>query len=165
MNDLPNLERLVNQYNHSLTVWTCLMLGSTFLVAVGLVAEYWEPFSEFIEELRWPMAVFRWEKFREIIGGILITVGVAGEFGFTVKVFFLENHLEETNRQIRDILTAELGTAEDHIRAIGELATTAKSDASTALADAKSAGTSAGKALVKAQFASDAAAEAQGEIG
>jgi hypothetical protein len=137
--DIPALEAAVRSLEHSIGVFTWCLLGSTFVVSLGLILEYWHPVSEFIDELKWPMSVFRWPKFMEIAGGILVTIGVLGEFGFTLEVFVLEGRLEQANHAIRDTLTARLGEA-------GQMAKTAVSDASTALSQAKDA-------LIKAEAA------------
>lgn len=77
--DIPALEAAVRSLEHSIGVFTWCLLGSTFFVSLGLILEYWHPVSEFIDELKWPMSVFRWPKFMEIAGGILVTIGVLGE--------------------------------------------------------------------------------------
>jgi len=82
-------------------------LAATCLVAIGLVLEYWHPISEFIAEIRRPMTVFRWEKFMEISGAILITVGVLGEFFFAYKASRVETKLRDNNHQIEVLLTAK----------------------------------------------------------
>src|ERR1039458_5816573 len=137
--DIPALEAAVRSLEHSIGVFTWCLLGSTFVVSLGLILEYWHPVSEFIDELKWPMSVFRWPKFMEIAGGILVTIGVLGEFGFTLEVFVLEGRLEQANHTIRDTLTAKLGEAD-------QMAKTAVSDSSTALRQAKDSLSKAGAA-------------------
>jgi hypothetical protein len=152
--DIPTLEAAVRTLEHSIGVFTWCLLGSTFVVSLGLILEYWHPVSEFIEELRWPMSIFRWPKFMEIAGGILVTIGVLGEFGFTLEVFVLEGRLEQANHAIRDTLTAKLGEAD-------QMAKTALSDSSTALSQATDALTKAGKAQESLGKAEDEANRAQ----
>jgi hypothetical protein len=137
--DIPALEAAVRSLEHSIGVFTWCLLGSTFVVSLGLILEYWHPVSEFIDELKWPMSVVRWPKFMEIAGGILVTIGVLGEFGFTLEVFVLEGRLEQANHVIRDTLTAKLGEAD-------KMAKTAVSDASSALSQGKDALSKAGAA-------------------
>jgi hypothetical protein len=137
--DIPALEAAVRGLEHSIGVFTWCLLGSTFVVSLGLILEYWHPVSEFIDELKWPMSVFRWPTFMEIAGGILVTIGVLGEFGFTLEVFVLEGRLEQANHAIRDTLTAKLGEAD-------KMAKTAVSDSSIAFSQAKDALSKAGKA-------------------
>ncbi len=154
------MEAAVRSLEHSIGVFTWCLLGSTFVVSLGLILEYWHPVSEFIDELKWPMSVFRWPKFMEIAGGILVTIGVLGEFGFTLEVFVLEGRLEQANHTIRDTLTAKLGEAD-------QMAKTAVSDSSTALRQAKdslskagAAEASLGKAETEAKNAQTASASA-----
>jgi hypothetical protein len=152
--DIPALEDAVRSLEHSIGVFTWCLLGSTFVVSLGLILEYWHPVSEFINELKWPMSIFRWPKFMEIAGGILVTIGVLGEFGFTLEVFVLEGRLEQANHAIRDTLTAKLGEAD-------QKAKTAISDSSTALSQAKDALTKARKAADSLGKAEDEANKAQ----
>jgi hypothetical protein len=61
-------------------LWGWFILVSTFIVALGLVIEYWEPVREFIGECPRPAVAFPWYRFMGLVGGLLITVGVFGEF-------------------------------------------------------------------------------------
>jgi hypothetical protein len=71
---------------------------------LGLVIEYWEPVHEFIEEWRRPAAAFPWRKVWGLAGGILVTVGVAGELGFTYKAYRVETNLRANSHQIELLL-------------------------------------------------------------
>jgi hypothetical protein len=158
--DIPALEATVRNLEHSMGVFTWWLLGSTFFVALGLVLEYWHPVSEFIDELKWPMSTFRWPKFMEIVGGILVTIGVLGEFGFTLEVFVLEGRLEKANHDIRDALTARLGEADTKAKEAVTDSSTAIAQAKDALSKAGAAEASLGKAETESKEAQSAASNA-----
>jgi hypothetical protein len=82
------------------------ILASTFFVVLGLVIEYWEPVAEFIDEWGRPAAAFPWRRFVELSGGILVTIGVAGELGFTYRASRTETKLRENNHKIEESLNA-----------------------------------------------------------
>lgn len=73
-------------------------------MAIGLVVEYWEPVREFIEEWRRPAAVFPWHKFMGMAGGILVTIGVFGEFWGAYRASRVETKLRDNNHQIETLL-------------------------------------------------------------
>jgi hypothetical protein len=109
--DPSGLESTSRRLESSLDHWGWWILGSTFVVVLGLVIEYWEPITEFIDEWRRPAAAFPWKKFVELTGGILVTIGVAGELGFTYKASRTETKLRENNHQIEESLNASTQTA------------------------------------------------------
>ena len=88
-----------------------MMLVATSFVVAGLVLEYWHEIKEFWEHVRWPMAAFPWDKFRAIFGGILVTLGVAGELAFTYVASRRESQLRDNNHRIEALLTKEAGDA------------------------------------------------------
>jgi hypothetical protein len=102
--DPSALESVSRTLESSLDCWGLLIWVSTGAVALGLVIEYWEPISEFIEEWRRPAATFPWRKFWGLTGGILVTVGVVGEFAFTYKASRVETKLRANNHQIEILL-------------------------------------------------------------
>jgi len=88
-----------------------IALAATLLVVVGLVLEYWHEIKEFWEHVRWPMAAFPWGKLVAISGGILVTLGVAGELFFTYQASRVETKLRENNHRIEVLLNKEAGDA------------------------------------------------------
>lgn len=102
--DPSALESVSRSLESSLDCWGWLILASTAVVVLGLVIEYWEPVHEFIEEWRRPAAAFPWRRFWGLAGGILVTVGVAGELGFTYKASRVETNLRANNHQIEILL-------------------------------------------------------------
>jgi len=109
--DPSALESVSRTLESSLDCWGWSILGATFVVVIGLVIEYWEPVGDFIGELRRPAATFPWRKFWGLTGGILVTVGVAGELGFTYKASRVETKLRENNHKIEESLNASTESA------------------------------------------------------
>ena len=109
--DPSALESVSRSFESSLDWWGAFILVSTAVVAIGLVIEYWEPIREFIEEWRRPAAAFPWRKFMGLTGGILVTVGVVGEFWGTYKAFRIETKLRDNNHQIEGLLNKEADEA------------------------------------------------------
>ncbi|MHB8413731.1 MAG: hypothetical protein ACYDDI_17580 [Candidatus Acidiferrales bacterium] len=64
-----------------------------------------------------------------LAGGILITVGVAGEFWFTYEASRVETKLRENNRQIEQLLNKEAGDAKTSAEGAALAASRAKSSA------------------------------------
>jgi hypothetical protein len=73
-------------------------------VVIGLIAEYRHEVAEFWEEVRRPAAVFPWQKFWAIAGGVLVTVGVAGELIVGIKASRKEGDLRTINHQSENLL-------------------------------------------------------------
>jgi hypothetical protein len=140
------LESVSRSLESSLDHWGWLILASTAIVVLGLVVEYWEPIAEFIDEWRRPAAAFPWRKFIELAGGILVTVGVAGELGFTYKASRTETKLRDNNHRIEESLNI---SAESAARA-----------ADRAKQSAEKANTVAGEALGKSEGATNTASAA-----
>ena len=103
--DLSALESTSRALERSLDFWGILLLCSTAIVVVGLFLEYWEPVCNFFGEWHRPAAVFPSGKFWELFGGLLVTVGVAGELGFTYQASSVETRLRDNNQQIVALLT------------------------------------------------------------
>jgi hypothetical protein len=98
------LESISRSLESSLDWWGVFILVSTAIVAIGLVVEYWEPVREFIEECRRPAASFPWYKFMGLAGGILVTLGVFGEFWGAYKASRVETNLRGNNHRIEIFL-------------------------------------------------------------
>jgi hypothetical protein len=137
------LESVSRSLESSLDWWGVFLLVFTFIVAIGLVIEYWEPVREFIEECRRPAAAFPWYKLTGLTGGILITVGVFGEFWGAYKASRVETKLRENNHKIEESLNI---SAESAAKAAGR----AKASADVALHKSEAANEEAGKAQGKA---------------
>ena len=105
------LESVSRSFESSLDWWGWFILASTAIVAIGLVVEYWEPVREFIDECRRPAAAFPWYKFMGLAGGILVTVGVFGEFWGAYKASRVETKLRENNHKIEESLNLSAETA------------------------------------------------------
>ena len=109
--DLSVLESTSRALEKSLDFWGWLLLLSTFFVVFGLILEYWNELEEISTLIRWPMAQFPLEKFRGLLGGIIVTVGVGGELIFTYMASRVETKLRENSHQIEATLTKEAGDA------------------------------------------------------
>jgi hypothetical protein len=114
---LSALESISKALEKSLDFWGLLLLLSTAVVVLGLTVEYWHDVKEFWAVVRWPMASFPWFKFKTLAGGILVTLGVAGEFFFTYEASRVETDLRNNNHKIEALLTKE---ADEAAKAGGE---------------------------------------------
>jgi len=110
--DLSALESDSRRLEHLLDIVGGLLLLSTMAVVIGLVVEYWDPIHEFIEELRRPAATFPWRRIKELAGGILVTLGVAGELGFTYWASRIETSLRDDTTEIVGRLNDKAAEAE-----------------------------------------------------
>ena len=80
----------------------------TALVAIGLVVEYREPFLEFIK-------THDWKYIRDAIGGIMVTVGVAGELLIGFVASFKDGRLRDANTALQARLTELLTASNERI--------------------------------------------------
>lgn len=106
------LERVSKSLESSLDFWGAMLLAATLLVVIGLVFEYWHEVRDFWERVQWPMSAFPWDRLLTISGGILVTLGVAGELLFTYMASRVETKLRDSNHQIEGLLSAEASNAE-----------------------------------------------------
>src|ERR1035441_9373873 len=102
--DPSALETVSRSLESSLDLLGVMLLAATCLVVIGLVLEYWHEIKDFWVYWRWPMAAFPWNKFAAISGGILVTLGVAGELAFTYIASRKESQLRENNHRIEELL-------------------------------------------------------------
>src|ERR1700689_5801593 len=109
--DLSALEGISRALERSLDFWGLMLLLATAVVVIGLVVEYWHDVQEFWMRLTWPMAAFPWDKFTALAGGILVTIGVAGELLVTYKASSAETRLRENSHKIEGLLTQQAGSA------------------------------------------------------
>jgi hypothetical protein len=183
--DLSELERISKALEKSLDFWGLLLLAATAFVVIGLVVEYWHDVKEFWIIVHWPMAAFPWDKFKTLIGGILVTIGVAGELFVTYRASRVETDLRNNSHKIEALLRQQAGDAaasakiaHDEADAVKGIADAAKKDAEDALAkgqaalrslaqaesDAAKAQTAAANALETASKAKKVADEARQEV-
>ena len=106
--ELAKISRALETSLDRLEVWLAVF---TALVVVGLALEYRHEIKEFWEHVRWPMAIFPWDRFMAISGGILVTIGVAGELGVQFKASRVESDLRINNHKIESLLTGETSDA------------------------------------------------------
>ncbi len=83
--DPSALESVSKSLESRLDFWGVLLLVATCLVVAGLILEYWHEVADFFSEVQRPAAAFPWARAREMLGAILVTVGVAGELLFTFE--------------------------------------------------------------------------------
>jgi hypothetical protein len=126
--DLSVLQRDVNNLEASLDSLEVCLLVATGLVVLGLILEYWHEIPEAINELR---KAWSWKPICIIAGGILITLGVAGE----LYVQFIASGRETALRKANDAVFAGLNTE----------AAKARKDAGAAIERASSADERASK--------------------
>jgi hypothetical protein len=82
-----------------LTFWTAL-------VVVGLAVEYWHELRDLLR-----IRPFDWKKLQVLIGGILITVGVAGELFVQFRAQRIETDLRTTSHKVEGLLNQEAEAA------------------------------------------------------
>jgi hypothetical protein len=103
--DLSALQAVAKTLERSLDSLGFWLFAFTALVVVGLIVEYRYEVAEFWEEVRRPAAMFPWHKFWAIAGGIMVTVGVAGELIVGIKSSRKEGALRTINHGIEALLT------------------------------------------------------------
>jgi len=106
--DLPTLERSISNLETSLDSLEFWLTFATGLVVLGLVLEYWHEIPESIAALK---QSWSWKPLCVIAGGILITLGVAGELGVQYKASIVENKLRSESHAIEALLNKEAGEA------------------------------------------------------
>jgi hypothetical protein len=108
--DLPTLQRTIDSLEKSLTSLEFWLLAATALVVLGLVLEYWHEIPESIIELK---RAWAWKPLLVIIGGVLITVGVAGELAVQFFASQKETNLRKANDAVFSILNTKAAEASD----------------------------------------------------
>jgi murein DD-endopeptidase MepM/ murein hydrolase activator NlpD len=161
--DLSALESAIDALEKSLDSLEFWLTFWTALVVIGLVVEYWHDVADLITT-----KPFDWKKFQTIIGGILITAGVAGELSIQFKAASVEGKLRTASHQVEALLNKE---AEDARSAAESAKTTAKgfeqniaganARARTAEAQVASANAASRDAVAKVSTAEARISEAQ----
>jgi hypothetical protein len=105
--DLSALERASSGAGTELDSLSTKLLWAGVLVGIGVLIECWPDALEFWHELRWPMAGFPHGKLWPLVGGMLVAIGVIGEFWYTGKISSKETELRQDNQQIEDVLNGE----------------------------------------------------------
>src|SRR5689334_11710023 len=85
---INSLERSLDSLESWLALWTAL-------VVIGLILEYGFEVKHFIRER--PLT---WKRFLPILGGILITAGVAGELWIGIRSSKVAEDLRATNHKL-----------------------------------------------------------------
>ena len=104
--DLSNLERIASNLERSLDSWEFWFAISTLAVVIGLVLEYWYEVKRLVKE-----RPFRWKSFQELMGAVLVTVGVAGELFIQAKLSKIETAIRDVNHNIEASLNKQAGDA------------------------------------------------------
>lgn len=126
--DLSALERAARASERCLDALGFWLFLVTALVVVGLIAEYRHEVVEFWEEVRRPAAMFPWQKFWAIAGGVLVTIGVAGELIVGIKSSREEANLRNTSHQIEALLNDKASANEREAEYLRKDAEELKSD-------------------------------------
>ena len=108
--DLPALEKAVRDLERSLDSVEFWLAVSTSLVVVGLVLEYWHDVRELIEKIK-SRPPFPWKKLQEIVGGVLVTVGVTLELILQFQASRIETNIRSDSHQIEGLLDTSAGDA------------------------------------------------------
>ena len=104
--DLSSLERIASNLEASLDSWGTWLSFFTLLVVVGLVLEYWYEVKKLATE-----RPFRWKAFQELLGAVLVTVGVAGELLIQFKSSKIETAIRDVNHKIEASLNKQAADA------------------------------------------------------
>src|ERR1035438_639222 len=97
----------------TLAAW---LVFSTGLVVVGLMMEYGAEFAKWKPTSLLHPRSFAWIRPWEIIGGILVVGGVAGEMQIELAASRVETKLRDSNSQIEQLLSEEAGDAKTSAR-------------------------------------------------
>lgn len=172
--DLETLEngvRVLEISLDSVEVWLAI---STFLVVVGLVLEYWHEVADLVKRIR-EQPTFPWKAFLGIVGGALVTIGVAGELALQFRAATIETKIRASSHQIEAALTEKTSSAnqaakaaeataksfESQIAASNARATSAEAQVAVAKAASDTAVVKVSEAQARIAEADEAAAEAQ----
>jgi len=104
--DLPALENASKTLQHSLDSLATWLSIWTLLVVVGLIVEYAKEVFDIIT-----IRPFHWPALWILIGGILITGGVAGELYIQFNASRIETALRTNNIQVEALLNIEAANA------------------------------------------------------
>ena len=104
--DLPTLETAINALEKSLDSLGVWLLVWTALVVVGLIVEFAEDLRELITE-----RPFKWRLLRTMVGGLLITIGVAGELFVQFRASKVETELRTNSHEIEAQLNKQAAEA------------------------------------------------------
>jgi hypothetical protein len=102
--DLSTLERSIDALETSLDSLAAWLLFWTALVVVGLIIEYVPEFVELRRDVKR-------KKLFTLVGGVLITVGVAGELAVEFKASRVETTLRSQSRKYEGLLNEKAGDA------------------------------------------------------
>jgi hypothetical protein len=108
--ELSALQKTTSALETSLDSIEFWLFLSTLAVVIGLVIEYWFPLRELLRAFR--ERPFPWKLLLEMVGGILVTVGVAGELGFQSRASKVETTLRSDSHQIEGILNKQAADAQ-----------------------------------------------------
>src|ERR1700685_4145941 len=103
--DPSALARSINSLDNSLGIWGYVLVGTTALVVIGLILECLYEIPEALEERRIKGS---WKPLLAVIGVVLITIGVVGEFAAEYEAGDKETRLREANDQLEGALAKEV---------------------------------------------------------
>jgi hypothetical protein len=153
--DLPALETAIKALERSLDSLGVWLAAWTALVVVGLIVEFGEDLRELIVE-----RPFKWRLFRAMVGGLLITVGVAGELFVQFKAAKVETKLRADSHEIEARLNKEAADANKEAADARKESANAISQAAQATRDAAVARRDARSLQLETAKANESAAEA-----
>jgi hypothetical protein len=109
--DLFALDKRSGELSGALDSLEAKLVVASILVGVGVVIESWPETVEFWHRLRWPMASFPHDKLWAVIGGLLVAVGVIGEFVYTGNISGKEHEFRDNSGQIEAVLNTATAAA------------------------------------------------------
>src|ERR1700737_4823955 len=129
--DLPTLETAIKALEKSLDSLGVWLAVSTALVVVGLIVEFAEDLRELITE-----RPFKWRLLRTMVGGLLITIGVAGELFIQFRASKVETEIRTDSQQVEALLNKQDADANKEAAHARNEAGTAINQAAQATRDA-----------------------------
>ena len=108
MTSPDELNRLRQSMEESLDRLERLMLAFTGVVVIGLVIEYYPSLSEFLQ-------THDWRTLLKSVGGLFVTIGVAGELFVSFKAHRVERQLRVVNSVIDRDAKEALRMADERI--------------------------------------------------
>jgi len=158
--DLSAIDREVRALERSLDSFEFWITVSTLLVVVGLIVEYWSPLRELIESIK-KSPPFPWKKLLEMTGGVLVTIGVAGELWFQSRASVQQAILRSDSHQIEGLLSVTAGNAQKEAGSANERAGKANERAGKLEVEAATLRKQAASLMVDVASANAMAAEAR----
>lgn len=146
--DLSSLETTAKSLETSLDRWSCWLSVSTILVVVGLIVEYGPDLAKLVK-----IRPFDKHLLLTMVGGALVTIGVAGELGAQLFASTDEASLRSTSHQIEGLLVQNAARADERSKKLDLEISDAKKEEARLSVEAETAKSEIAKANQQAKEA------------